>query len=257
MTERPVLAVQLYTLRSVPGAFEAKLSIVAEAGYEAVETVGDHGLEPEEMRAAADRRGLRIVSSHVPLGRLRDDPSGVAAFARTVGAETLVVPHLSSDERPIDAAGWRRLGASLGELGGWYARHGLRLAYHNHDFELASVEGRLAIDLLLDAAPPEHLAFEPDLAWIARAGHDPLELLARYQGRCPLVHVKDLAAPGTAPDEDGWAAVGHGVLAWDALLPAARAAGAEALVVEHDRPSEPQRSVRDSFAFLSGHDAVR
>jgi len=256
MTERPTLAVQLYTLRTVPGSFESKLSVVAEAGYEAVETVGDHGLDAEELRAAVDRRGLRITSSHVPLARLRDDPSGSAAFARTVGAETLVVPHLPEAERPIDAAGWRRLGASLGELGAWYARHGVRLAYHNHDFELATVDGRLAIDVLLDAAPAEHLAFEPDLAWIARAGHDPLELLDRHAGRCPLVHVKDLAAAGTAQDEGGWAAVGQGVLAWDALLPAALAAGAEALVVEHDRPAEPERSVRDSFAFLSGHAAV-
>lgn len=257
MTERPTLAVQLYTLRSVEGSFEEKLSLVAAAGYEAVETVGDHGLEAEEMRAAADRHGLRIASSHVPLARLRDDPSGAAAFARTVGAETLVVPHLPEPERPTDAAGWRRLGESLGVLGARYAQHGVRLAYHNHDFELATVEGRLAIDLLLEAAPAEHLAFEPDLAWIVRAGHDPLELLARYAGRCPLVHVKDLAAPGTAPDEGGWAAVGHGVLAWDALLPAVRAAGAEALVVEHDRPAEPERSVRDSLAFLARHPAMR
>jgi len=257
MTERPMLAVQLYTLRNVPGSFEAKLSAVAEAGYEAVETVGDHGLDAEALRAAADRRGLRIVSSHVPLSQLRDDPDGAAAFARTVGAETLVVPYLPEAERPIDAGGWRRLGASLGELGAWYARHGVRLAYHNHDFELATVDDRLAIDLLLEAAPAEHLAFEPDLAWIARAGHDPRALLDRYAGRCPLVHVKDLAPPGTALDEGGWASVGHGVLKWDVLLPAARAAGAETLVVEHDRPAEPVRSVRDSLAFLSGHAAVR
>lgn len=257
MTERPTLAVQLYTLRAMPGSFEEKLSMVAEAGYEAVETVGDHGLEAEEMRATADRHGLRIASSHVPLARLRDDLPGTAAFARTVGATTLVIPHLSEAERPIDGAGWRRLGETLGELGQRYAQHGVRLAYHNHDFELATVDGRLAIDLLFEAAPAEHLAFEPDLAWIVRAGHDPLELLARYSGRCPLIHVKDLAPPGTAPDEGGWAAVGHGVMAWDALLPAARAAGAEVLVVEHDRPSEPERSVRESLAFLARHPAMR
>lgn len=257
MSERPTVAVQLYTLRNLPGSFEETLSIVAEAGYEAVETVGDHGLEAAEMRAAVDRYGLRIASSHVPLALLQGDLAGAAAFARTVGADTLVVPHLPEAERPTDAAGWRRLGESLGELGQRCVQHGVRLAYHNHDFELASVEGRLAIDILLDAAPAEHLAFEPDLAWIARAGHDPIDVLARHEGRCPLIHVKDLAAPGTAPDEDGWAAVGDGVLAWDALLPAARAAGAEVLVVEHDRPAEPERSVRDSLAFLSGHPALR
>ncbi len=257
MTERPTLALQLYTLRNVPGSFDSTLRIVEEAGFEAVETVGDHGLEADEMRATADRHGLRIVSSHVPLARLRDDVPGAATFARTVGAGTLVVPHLPEAERPTDAAGWRHLGETLGELGQRYAHHGVRLAYHNHDFELAAYEGRLAIDLLLEAAPAQHLAFEPDLAWIVRAGHDPLELLARHAGRCPLIHVKDLAAPGTAPDEGGWAAVGHGLLPWDDLLPAARAAGAEVFVVEHDLPAEPERSVRDSFAFLSAHAAVR
>jgi sugar phosphate isomerase/epimerase len=48
----------------------------------------------------------------------------------------------------------------------------------------------------------------------------------------------------------GFADVGHGVLDWAALLPAAKAAGAEWYIVEHDLPKEPLVSIRRSFEFL-------
>jgi sugar phosphate isomerase/epimerase len=40
------------------------------------------------------------------------------------------------------------------------------------------------------------------------------------------------------------------VLRWDELLPAAKAAGGEWYVVEHDLPAEPLQTVRRSFEFL-------
>lgn len=265
MPDAPLLAVQLYTLRNLGLTFEATLHLVADARGEAVETVGRHGLDARSMRAAADRAGVAIASMHLPLDRLRADPEGAADFAAEVGARTLVVPFLAPLERPVDADGWRRLGSSLDDLGRLCARAGVRLAYHNHDFELARFDGAFAIDLLLDAADPDLLAFEPDLAWIVRAGGDPLTFLARHTGRCRLVHAKDLAVEPVASDdaavalsagEDGWATVGHGVLPWDTLLPAARAAGVEVFVLEHDLPHDPGAVVRDGLAFLANHPAL-
>ncbi len=245
------LGVQLYTLRHLAGGFDEMLRVVAEAGYEAVETVGTHDLDAAAMRAALERHHLRAVSMHLPLAKLRGEVEATAAYARSVGLERLGVPSIPVSERPLDAAGWRSLGARLGELGARYREHGLQLEFHNHDVELAAVEGGTALDALLDGAEATDLEAQLDLAWIARAGRDPLDVLERHGARCRSLHVKDLAPPGQHLDEDGWTAVGAGTLDWDRLLPAARRAGVELLLVEHDRPADPVAAVRDSYAFLA------
>jgi sugar phosphate isomerase/epimerase len=247
MNPLPV-AVQLYTLRALP--FDAQLAAVAEAGYRAVETVGTHGLAAADMRAALAERGLQVISSHLPLDVLEQQLEEMVAFAREVGNDTLVVPWLAQEARPRDAEGWTKLGARLGELGRDCRQHGVSLLYHNHDFEMARLGDKTALEHLLDAADPDHLGLELDLAWVVRGGEDPLPLLEKYAGRCPRVHVKDLSPPGENEAEDGWADVGHGTLDWPVLLPAAKAAGATWLIVEHDRPRDPAASIRRSRRYL-------
>jgi sugar phosphate isomerase/epimerase len=251
------LGVQLYTLRDLAGSFDDLLRVVAEAGYDAVETVGRHGLDAATMRSALQRHGLRAVSTHLPLATLRDEVDATSAFAREVGIEQLVIPSIPGPERPVDGDGWRRLGERLAHLGACYREHGLRLAFHNHDGELAPVDGGTALDAMLESGDPDDLDVQLDLAWIARAGADPLATLERHGPRCRSLHVKDLARPGEHAGEDGWTAVGQGTLDWHRLLPAAKRAGVRALLVEHDRPADPVAVVLESHAFLAPRVAGR
>lgn len=244
-------AVQLYTLRELPGGLDAQLDAVAQAGYRAVETLHDHGgLSALDLRDRLELYGLQVVSSHVPLEVLEQDPTGVAAYHRAVGTPLIVVPWVGPDRYDDNAASWRRLGRHLAELGRACKAQRVELAYHNHDFEMQDVGGRPALDFLMQEASND-VALELDLAWVVRGGQDPLELLRRYRGNCPRVHVKDIAPAGENSDEEGWADVGHGTLDWATLLPAARAAGCEWFVVEHDKPLDPVRSVGRSLDFLN------
>ncbi|MCH3795346.1 hypothetical protein, partial [Campylobacter jejuni] len=90
--------------------------------------------------------------------------------------------------------------------------------------------GRTGLELLFDAAGPG-LQTELDLAWVARAGLDPAVMLGKFHGRLFAVHAKDNAAKGQAEDEGGFAAVGQGVLDWNAILPAAAAANVQWYIV--------------------------
>ena len=45
--------------------------------------------------------------------------------------------------------------------------------------------------------------------------------------------------------------VGHGILDWSALLPAAKAAGGEWYIVEHDLPKDAFAMARRSYEFLA------
>ncbi|WP_312237487.1 sugar phosphate isomerase/epimerase [Stenotrophomonas sp.] len=245
------IAVQMYTLRDA-GTLDQQLKIVHDAGVGAVETVGTQNVSSVELKRLLDRYSIKAISSHVQLDELRKDLDGVVAFNRSIGNTTLVVPYLEEKARPTDAAGWTALGRELGGIATRARAGGMRLAYHNHDFELVDFDGRTGLELLFAAAGPD-LQTELDLAWVARAGHDPAVMLAKFRGRLFAVHAKDNAPKGQAEDEGGFAAVGQGVLDWKAILPAAADAGVQWYIVEHDHPRDPAKVIQASADYLRTH----
>jgi sugar phosphate isomerase/epimerase len=246
------LAVQLYSLRMMPDSLDQVLGYVAKAGYRGVETIGDHGMSASALRDLLEKHELKAISAHNALAALEKDLDGIIAFNQALGNQVITIPFLAAELRPTDEAGWKALGERFGKLGKRIAEAGMRLLYHNHDFEMVNVNGKLMIEWLLDSTDPAYLQWEPDLAWIVRGKADPVALLKKYTGRCPRVHVKDLSPAGTNEEEKGFADVGYGTLDWKTILPAARAAGAEWYIVEHDLPRDPLRTINRSFDFLKG-----
>ena len=253
-TQKPI-AVQMYTLRDA-GSLEQQLKIVHDAGVHAVETVGTQNTSATELNQLLDRYSIKAISSHVPLAELRGNLDGVVAFNRSIGNTTLVVPYLDAKDRPTDAAGWTALGQELGRLAKQVRGKDMRLAYHNHDFELVDFDGRTGLELLFAAAGPD-LQTELDLAWVARAGLDPAVMLAKLRGHVFAVHAKDNAPKGQAQDEGGFAAVGQGVLDWNAILPAAAAAGVHWYIIEHDQPRDPAKVIQTGADYLREHLTTR
>lgn len=251
LTAQKPIAVQMYSLRNA-GSLDQQLKIVHDAGVHAVETVGTQGVSASELKQLLDRYSIRAISSHVALAELRRDLDGVVAFNRSIGNTTLVVPYLDAKDRPTDAAGWTALGQELGRLSRQVRAKGMRLAYHNHDFELVDFNGRTGLELLFAAAGPD-LQTELDLAWVARSGHDPAVMLGKFRGRLFAVHAKDNAPKGQAQDEGGFAAVGQGLLDWNAILPAAAAAGVHWYILEHDEPRDPAQVIQTGADYLREH----
>ncbi|WP_313319998.1 sugar phosphate isomerase/epimerase [Stenotrophomonas sp.] len=245
------IAVQMYTLRNA-GSLDQQLKIVHDAGVRAVETVGTQDVSAAELKQLLDRYSIKAISSHVQLAELRSGLDGVVAFNRAIGNTTLVVPYLAEKERPTDAAGWSALGQELGQIAKQVQAKGMRLAYHNHDFELVDFNGRTGLELLFAAAGPD-LQTELDLAWVARAGLDPAVMLGKFRGHVFAVHAKDNADKGQAEDEGGFAAVGQGVLDWNTILPAAAAADVQWYIIEHDQPSDPAKIIRTGADYLREH----
>jgi sugar phosphate isomerase/epimerase len=251
MATTDMLAIQLYTMRSLKD-LDRILDAVAEAGFRHVETVGSQLDDAENVKAKLDTRGLRVPSSHVGLAALRERPEALVDACRTLGIDQLFMSAVPPDQRAMPAGGWRALGRELADMAGRLREQGIELGYHNHDWELAPKEGgRTALELLFEAAAGSPLSWQVDVAWLVRGDADPKLWLDRYRGRVTSAHVKDLAPSGQNRDQDGWADVGAGVLDWRDLWRACRDAGARWMVVEHDKPSDPVRTARASFAFLS------
>lgn len=247
-TRAEPIAVQMYTLRNV-ASLEDRLKIVHDAGIRAVETVGTQDVTAEELKRLLDKYSIEPIAAHVQLSDLRSDLDGVVTFNRSIGNTVLVVPWLQEGERPTDAAGWIALGKELGGIADKVQVQGMTLAYHNHDFEIVDFDGKTGLELLFEAASPAVVA-EIDLAWVARAGYDPAAFLGKFHGRVFAVHAKDIAPEGHPEEEKGFAAVGHGVLDWNAILPAAADAGVKWYIIEHDDPLDPAAAVGTGAAYL-------
>lgn len=243
-------ALQLYSVRDELAADAGRaLGRVKAAGYGHVELAGTAGLPREEFAALLAAAGLRAVSAHLPYAELTADPAAAAETARCFGVRHVVMPWIDPSAC-ASAADWVAVARALDGAGACLRTEGITLGYHNHDHEIPAVfDGRSALDLLMAHSDPDHLALELDLCWAAAGGADPAGLLRRHAGRIPLVHVKD-----SRPGPDGnlvFTPLGRGTMCWDALLPAAEAAGAAWFIVEQDTALEDAMAeAADSAAFL-------
>jgi sugar phosphate isomerase/epimerase len=236
-------AVQLYTFRELlPGSRASVLAQIAAFGYGAVELY-DVLTDTEGQRADLTAAGLRVSSVHaVPSG---DQAEPIAAAVRTLGTDTIIVPHMPP-ARFADADSVAALAAELNEMATWAAGHGLRLGYHNHDFELSSlIAGRTALEVLADQLQ-DGIVLEVDTYWAAVGGQDVPELLGRLGDRVRYLHVKDGPIVNR---EDFMTAVGSGKMPVAQVLAAAPAA--EWHIVELDRcATDMMTAVGDSLAWL-------
>jgi sugar phosphate isomerase/epimerase len=247
-----ILSIQLYTLRSLNN-LDAVLDTAAAAGYRYLEGTGSHLDDAAAVKVKAEARGLRFSSSHVSLAALRERPQAIIDACKLLGLQQLFMPSVLPEQRNANAEFWRALGGELGTLSQQFADAGIRLGYHNHSWELKPKEGTTtALELIFAESEGTPLAWQADVAWLIRGGAEPASWLRRYRDRLISAHVKDIAPEGTALDEDGWADVGAGVLDWGALWQLCRDCGAQWMVVEHDKPSDPARCARVSFTYLQG-----
>jgi sugar phosphate isomerase/epimerase len=241
MTNPPAL--QLYTVRELlPGNRAAVLAQIAAFGYGAVEPY-DVLTDTAGLQADLAAAGLGVSSVHaVPSG---DRAEAIAAAVATLGADTIIVPHLDP-ARFADADSVQAVAADLNEMAAWAAGHGLRLGYHNHDFELSSlIGGRPALEVLADQLS-DGVVLELDTYWAAVGGQDVPELLGRLGDRVRYLHVKDGPVVNR---EDFMVAVGSGKMPVAQVLAAAPAA--EWHIVELDRcATDMMTAVGDSLAWL-------
>jgi sugar phosphate isomerase/epimerase len=187
---------------------------------------------------------LDVPSMHVGYDRLRAGHEAVVKDALRLGAAFLVCPSIDFGERRIEHD-WKEVCRTLSRMGRLVRRHGVGLAYHNHDFEFVPFPGGMTpFDLMIRETDPSDVRLELDVYWAARAGMDPVRCLKDNADRISLVHLKDMAADGSITE------LGAGILPIEQIIRSALAAGVRHLFVEQDDPLDPLRSIRTSFRFL-------
>ncbi|NGN69743.1 sugar phosphate isomerase/epimerase [Streptomyces sp. A7024] len=239
------IGMHLYTMRTPLAAdYAGTLATLAEIGYATVGVSGRFGNTPAQIRGWADAADLRIVLEHVSYDTVAGAGLPQAlADVRTLGGRWIVVPSLPSALH--SPAGFREAARVFNRAGAAARDAGLKLLFHNHGGDHATVDGEVLFDILLNETDPHLLGFELDLYWAVKGGADPRDLFLGHPGRFPALHVKDMAPDG------GFADVGSGVLDFPRMFGAADTGGVRQWLVEHDSPADPFATARNSYRYLS------
>lgn len=187
-TDRPAVALQLYTVRAALGDDrDAALKRIGQMGFSAVETAGAAGapttLRPSELA----EYGLTVAGAYF-LG----DPSSLPDFLQEQQAvnNSAVVSMLGPDSF-VDPATARRAADDFNERASLARQAGVALGYHNHGWELApTADGGLVFDAFV-AALDSDVFLEFDYYWAQVAGVSPRVAQAKYGNRIRRLHVKD------------------------------------------------------------------
>ena len=180
------LGVQLYSVREHLGDEVTRtLTRLAEIGYTHVEPF-DILTDPAALNRALAVSGLRAVATHARIDG--PDRERIVATARRLGIGTVIVPWVEPDTF-ASRDGVERLAAGINDAARYAADHGIRVGYHNHDFEFShSLGGRPAYHTLVDLLSPD-VVLELDCFWSSVGGTDPLHLAPALGERLRYLHV--------------------------------------------------------------------
>lgn len=248
---------QLYTLRMVlPKSPLETLKALEGLGYREVEAVGG-GLDA--IWDSLKQTKLKPVSVHLDtalfLTKVADLPAALDSM-KAKGFQYVVCPYVPpGEQRSVE--NMKKLGASLNKAGEQAKKLGMTLCYHNHAFEFAPQGNTTILDSLMAETDKKLVQLELDIMWSQVAGVPPAELVAKYAGRVPLMHLKNVAQVEKRYDErvprEAFKEVGNGVIDIPAVLKAAQKAGVKHFFVEQDQtPGDPLASLKLSVEYLKG-----
>lgn len=271
--EKHAVGLQLFTFFNTMDAdVQGTLKKIAAIGYKEIESAfskkgGYYGMKPKEFAAMLKDLGLSWKSHHV-LGapfKMPPDyklPTGTDGQPMTIPQiKTLRdnyleiidevaeagVPYLVCANTPIGSVEEVKQSIdTLNKASEAAKKAGITLAYHNHDKEFTSLDGKVIYDRFLEETNPETLKMELDLCWVTAAGVDPVSLFTKHPGRFPLWHAKDYDKEKKSP-----APVGTGIVDFKMIFASAGVAGMKHFFVEHDNPVDPFASITTSYNNLN------
>jgi sugar phosphate isomerase/epimerase len=245
-----MIGIQMYTVRDqLQTDFEGTVTKIANIGYRNLEFAGYYNRTPEQVRALLDRLQIVSRSSHIGAPLMRQDPAAQIRIAKTIGQDYITIPSYNFGREGL--GGWRKGVAEFNQWGAMCRDAGLKLAYHNHNFEFAPLEGTTGYEILQNEVDPKLVDFELDLYWANFAGQDPLALFAKHPGRFAMWHVKDMVV---TDDKKGMSPVGKGTIDFKSYFAHAQQSGLKHFFVEHDSaaqyPGGSLASIEASYQYL-------
>jgi len=278
------IGIQLYSVgadmqKDAPGII-AKL---AQIGYKEVETAGFGSANTAAaLRKALDDNGLKCPSAHVVvnrknLNRAFDDAQTLGCTYATTTVPRWLIMDLPAvwdapaAERkaiigkvvaaisdPLNKDDLKKIIEAMNQVGATAKQRGLVFGVHNHTVEFGSIDGRPAINYMIEQTDPASVKFEIDCGWAEVAGYNPVDIAAKYPGRIRMLHIKDFlpfgkGATAGGPNRPKGAELGHGVIDYKAIFAGMKGKGIEHIFVEQEGPFSRMPAIQSAevdYRFL-------
>jgi sugar phosphate isomerase/epimerase len=240
-------AAQLYTLRNeIKKDFPGVLRELKKMGWEAVQIDGLYDYSAEEIAVVIKETGLKTAGMHISLDRMNNELDQVIKEADLFGTSVFYCHYL--DEEMQNVEGYLKAKHDLIEVAKKVTPKGYRVGYHNHDFEFKTkVDGKFALDYILDEKDGFAIYPEVDTYWVKMAGIDPLSYIQKYTNRMPVLHLKDMSND----ERKYFAEIGTGSIDFKPILAWGENNGVEFYAVEQDFcPGNPLDSLELSLTNL-------
>lgn len=229
------IAVTLYNLRDyckTESDLDATLDKVCAIGYQAVQVSGTP-LPADVIKKQLDSHNLFCCATHENMQTIAGDIAPLVDRLKTLECDftALGAPpaeyrdSLEHVDQLIDI--FNRQGEKLME-------HGIRLGYHNHDFEFGRIPGsrQILLDRFYANTDPKNVSAEIDVHWVTRGGGSPVHWIHRVAGRMPVCHFKDFA---WVNGSGVFCEIGEGNLDWPEIIRACNETGVRWFSIEQDR----------------------
>lgn len=245
-----VFGIQLYTLRDeMPKDPKGVLKQLADFGYKQIESYEGPqgifwGMSHSDYKKYLDDLGLTALSAHTDINK---DFEQKAEQASAIGMKYLLSPWLGPQPTIDD---YKKAADEFNKRGEICKKHGIRFAYHNHDYTFVPIDGVFPQDVLMQNTDPSLVDYQLDMYWIVTAKQDPEAWLRKYKDRFRLCHVKDRLKD---TDEKGASCdLGKGMIDYPKILKTAKENGMTYFVVEQERydNSTPIKSSQANAEYM-------
>jgi sugar phosphate isomerase/epimerase len=244
--------IQLWSVKQALGKDPlAVLKQLSENGYKKIESFEGPkgmfwGMKNTEFKKVMDDLGMNIVSSHC------NDTGNLATFERKaaeageIGMKYLICAY-KGPQKSLD--NFKKFTEEFNSCGEIAKKHGLRFAYHNHDYSFKAMDGVVPQDLMINDTNPDLVDFEMDMYWTVAAGVDPVAYMDKHPNRFKLVHVKDLTKTATGHES---CVIGKGTIDYKTLLPKVAKRGVQHMIVEQEAYTGTNEldAARDDAAYV-------
>jgi sugar phosphate isomerase/epimerase len=226
--------------------WKAALKQSVQYGFTEIETGKYLGESAPEFMAFCKSIGLTPVVGGVPFTSDRSELNKNLDNLAELGIRYAVVYWPWTGSGPFMLEDCKKSADTMNKMGAICNERGMAFTWHNHNKEFVTMEKGMPFDFLMENTDKSLVSCEMDIYWVAKGGADPLQVLKKYSGRIPILHVKDMA-PGEAMD---FACPGSGIIDFPAVFREADKQGIEHYFVERDNVPDGLECLRTSGEYL-------
>ncbi len=232
--------------KELKGDWKAVLKQTALYGYTEIETGSYLGDSAETYLSFLKEIGLNLVAGGFEFKASEEELNKSLALLKSLKVKYAVVYWPWFTGGPFTLEDCRKSAERLNYLGKVCKDNGLVLCWHNHNKEFAQMETGLPFDYLMNNTDRNLVFCELDLYWVKKGGVDPLEVMKKYSGRFPILHVKDMA-PGDATDFE---CPGSGIIDFPSLFSEAEKQAIKHYMVERDNVPDGLECLKSAAEYL-------